>query len=90
MDSKTNPPTRLGPRPLPLHLMTAINAWSSSRGALPMLRNDSIDWNPEIAARAAEVDREAEQRGRIDPRGKFLAALHSPRELALKISGNRP
>jgi polyhydroxyalkanoate synthase subunit PhaC len=57
MDPKTNPPPRLGPRPLPLHLMTAINGWSSSRGALPMLRNDSIDWNPEIAARAAQLQK---------------------------------
>jgi len=57
MDPKTNPPPRLGPRPLPLHLMTAINGWTSSRGALPMLRNDSIDWNPEIAARAAQLQK---------------------------------
>lgn len=57
MDPKTNPPPRLGPRPLPLHLMTAINGWSSSRGALPMLRDDSIDWNPEIAARAAQLQK---------------------------------
>tara|TARA_R110002110_G_scaffold415612_2_gene651545 strand:+ start:13432 stop:14673 length:1242 start_codon:yes stop_codon:yes gene_type:complete len=57
MDPKTNPPPRLGPRPLPLHLMTAINGWSSSRGALPMLRNDSISWNHEIAARAAQLQK---------------------------------
>ena len=57
MDQKTNPPPRLGPRPLPLHLMTAINSWSSSRGALPMLRNASISWKPEVAARAAQLQK---------------------------------
>lgn len=57
MDPKTNPPPRLGPRPLPLHLMTAINGWSSSRGALPMLRDASISWKPEVAARAAKLQK---------------------------------
>ncbi len=57
MDQKTNAHPRLGPRPLPLHLMTAINSWSSSRGALPMLRNGSIAWNPEVAARADKLQK---------------------------------
>jgi polyhydroxyalkanoate synthase len=55
MDQTTNTHPRLGPRPLPLHLMTAINSWSSSRGALPMLRNASINWKPEVAKRAAKL-----------------------------------
>lgn len=57
MDPKTNPPPRLGPRPLPLHLTTAINSWSSSRGALPMLRNGSLNWKPEVVARAAQLQK---------------------------------
>ncbi|MEP4887757.1 MAG: alpha/beta fold hydrolase, partial [Alphaproteobacteria bacterium] len=57
MDPKINMHPRLGPRPLPLHLMTAINSWSSSRGALPMLRNASIVWKPEVAARAAQLQK---------------------------------
>lgn len=57
MDQTTNPPPRQGPRPLPLHLMTAINSWSSSRGALPMLRDASISWKPEVAARAAKLQK---------------------------------
>lgn len=57
MDPKTTAPPRLGPRPLPLHLATAINSWSSSRGALPMLRNGSVAWKPEVAARAAQLQK---------------------------------
>lgn len=57
MDQTTNAHPRLGPRPLPLHLMTAINSWSSSRGALPMLRNASIKWKPEVAERAAQLQK---------------------------------
>lgn len=57
MEPKTNAHPRLGPRPLPLHLTTAINSWSSSRGALPMLRNGSIAWKPEVAGRAAQLQK---------------------------------
>ena len=57
MDQTNDPRPRLGPRPLPLHLATAINGWSSSRGALPMLRNGSLNWNPGVAARAAQLQK---------------------------------
>lgn len=57
MEPKTPAHPRLGPRPLPLHLMTAINSWSSSRGALTMLRNGSIAWKPEVAARAEQLQK---------------------------------
>lgn len=46
-----NPP-RMGPKPLPLHLATAMNGWISSRAGLPLLKNESTIWNPEVAARA--------------------------------------
>jgi polyhydroxyalkanoate synthase len=49
------PAPRLGPRPLPLHLATAMNGWMSSRGALPMLRNGSLEWKPETASRSAAL-----------------------------------
>ncbi|MBS27991.1 MAG: poly-beta-hydroxybutyrate polymerase [Alphaproteobacteria bacterium] len=54
MDPAAKTP-RQGPRPLPLHLLTAMNGWMSSRGALPMLRNASTDWRPEVAKRAAQL-----------------------------------
>ena len=57
MDQTTNTHPRLGPRPLPLHMMTAINSWSSSRGALPILRNASIKWKPQVAERAAKLQK---------------------------------
>src|SRR3546814_6959319 len=36
-----NPPRRLGPRPLPLHLMAAGLTWASSRNALPLWSSGS-------------------------------------------------
>ncbi len=36
---------RLGPRPLPLHLSAAALAWTTSLGALPLLRQGSPPWN---------------------------------------------
>ncbi len=49
------PGPRLGPRPLPMHLMAASLAWTSSRAALPLLRNGSLPWRPEVSGRAAEL-----------------------------------
>jgi polyhydroxyalkanoate synthase subunit PhaC len=46
---------RLAPRPLPLHLATAMNGWTSSRGALPLLRNGSLAWRPEVAQAAQSL-----------------------------------
>jgi len=42
-------PSRLGPRPLPLHLMTATSAWLSSRAASPFLKNGLLPWKPALA-----------------------------------------
>ncbi len=50
--------TRRGPRPLPLHLATALNSWLSSQAALPLLRSDSIAWKPEVAARGAALSQQ--------------------------------
>jgi polyhydroxyalkanoate synthase len=49
---------RQGPRPLPLHLATALNSWLSSQAALPLLKSGSIEWRPEVAARAAALSRQ--------------------------------
>lgn len=77
---------RLGPRPLPVHLASAAMLWTSSRGALPLLKNGLLPWRPELrpaasalrqslAAVAAEdfvaaVDAELVRRS-----GDFLAGL---------------
>lgn len=55
--SETRPTLRGGPRPLPLHLTTALNSWLSSQAALPLLKNGSIDWRPEVAARGEALSR---------------------------------
>ena len=39
---------RLGPRPLPFHLMMAMNLYISSNAALPLLRNGSLNWSPKL------------------------------------------
>lgn len=49
---------RQGPRPLPLHLTTALNSWLSSQAALPLLKSGSIAWRPEMAARGAALSRQ--------------------------------
>ncbi len=59
-DGTAVPPAeaRLGPRPLPMHLTAAWLAWTSSRAALPLLRNGSPPWRPELleAASALQAD----------------------------------
>jgi polyhydroxyalkanoate synthase len=48
-------PSRLGPRPLPLHLAAANLAWASSLAALPLLKSGSIGWRPELKAAAQSL-----------------------------------
>jgi polyhydroxyalkanoate synthase subunit PhaC len=47
-----NPPLRLGPRPLPLHLMAAGLTWASSKNALPLWSSGSLPWKGDLAERA--------------------------------------
>jgi polyhydroxyalkanoate synthase subunit PhaC len=49
------PHRRLGPRPLPVHLLSAGTTWSSSLLALPLLKSGLLPWKPEIAPRAAAL-----------------------------------
>ncbi|MBT6096112.1 MAG: alpha/beta fold hydrolase [Rhodospirillaceae bacterium] len=51
----TQTTTRMGPRPLPLHLATQTLALMSSLAALPLLKNGSLSWNPNLASAAAEL-----------------------------------
>jgi len=41
---------RQGPRPLALHLTSAMGAWLSSRAAWPFLKKGLLPWRPELAA----------------------------------------
>ena len=59
---------RQGPRPLPLHLATALNSWLSSQAALPLLKSGSIDWRPEVAARGAALSRQLANAAVAQPR----------------------
>ena len=53
------PELRLGPRPLPLHLLAATNAWTSSWLASRLWKNESLPWSPQLAQRAAALVRES-------------------------------
>ena len=57
-------PRRLGPRPLPIHLSTAIGVWCSSKTASQLLKSGSIAWQPDLRESAARLSRDLD---RIDP-----------------------
>src|SRR5688572_27432855 len=42
-------PSRLGPRPLPLHLTTTATFWLTSRGGSALSRSGLLSWRPELA-----------------------------------------
>ncbi len=46
---------RQGPRPLGLHLTSAMGAWLSSRAGLPLLRKGLLPWRPEFAVQGAAL-----------------------------------
>ena len=46
---------RLGPRPLPLHLMMALNLYMSSNAALPLLRNGLLNWSPTLGKAGEKI-----------------------------------
>ena len=48
-------PTRLGPRPLPLHLMAHASTLMGSRAALPLLKNGLLPWKPDLAPEAESL-----------------------------------
>jgi polyhydroxyalkanoate synthase len=56
---KDAPPAahRQGPRPLALHLASAVTAWTSSLAALPLLSNGSLSWKPELADAGRALER---------------------------------
>src|SRR5512138_2341500 len=84
------PPPRLGPRPLPLHLLAAGLTWSACRSALPLwssgslpsrdLQGKATPGNGELAARAVALRRSLEG---ADP-AAFARAVE--REVARRLA----
>jgi polyhydroxyalkanoate synthase len=76
---------RLGPRPLPMNLATAVLTWTSCSAALPLSRTGSLSWRPELAARAKALAPELEK---ADPDALSGAVqAEARRRLAAFISG---
>ena len=71
---------RLGPRPLPLHLMAAALTWTSSRAALPLLNSGSPPWRPELRQAGAALEASLENH---DPEA-FQAAVE--RQLNARVT----
>ncbi|MCC6470985.1 MAG: alpha/beta hydrolase [Alphaproteobacteria bacterium] len=62
---------RLGPRPLPLHLMTAAWTCLTSSAAFPLLKQGLLPLRPELEADARSL---LDELARVDPQ-KFASAL---------------
>lgn len=54
---------RQGPRPLPLHLMAHASTLMGSRAALPLLKNGSLPWKPDLAPQAEALRRSLDAAG---------------------------
>ncbi len=52
--------SRVGPRPLALHLMAAATSYTSSNAALPLLKNGLLRWSPALAAAANPLQKDLE------------------------------
>ncbi|MGH6961928.1 MAG: hypothetical protein ACREE7_15710, partial [Dongiaceae bacterium] len=65
--------TRLGPRPLPMHLAIAAMTWLSSRGTWPLWSSASPLWRPEFRPQMQALDAVLEG---VEPKA-FAAALES-------------
>lgn len=64
---------RPGPRPILTHLALATGSWIGSAAALPLLRNGSLSWRPELAAAAASLRHDLDG---VDPEA-FAAAVQA-------------
>jgi polyhydroxyalkanoate synthase subunit PhaC len=51
-------PLRLGPRPLPLHLLAHLSTLLSSSAALPNLRTGSLAWKPHLLPAGKDLERQ--------------------------------
>jgi poly[(R)-3-hydroxyalkanoate] polymerase subunit PhaC len=72
--------TRVGPRPLPLHLLSASGVWTSSHLASTLSRNGLVGWKPALAPAAARLESSLKD---VPPEA-FAAALN--REIAARTA----
>ncbi len=80
------PAARLGPRPLPLHLGTALMTWASSESAWRLWKRDSPSSSPSSTAPEplASVIAEANELEARTGSGQFEASLH--REIGRRMA----
>jgi len=78
-------PLRLGPRPLPLHLGTALMTWASSESAWQLWKRDLPGSKPNSTPGSAPTEALAELLKEVAARdtGRFEAALH--REIGRRL-----
>ena len=81
MPPQPRPPARIGPRPLPLHLGTALMTWASSESAWQLWKRGSPNSNPSSAT-ADGLNEVLGEIAEADP-GRFAAALH--REIGRRL-----
>jgi len=68
---------RLGPRPLPLHLWTALLSSLSALAALPAARTGALPWSPKLTAEAAELTAAMQQAEPLALQGAVAAAAQA-------------
>ena len=81
MPPQPRPPARIGPRPLPLHLGTALMTWASSESAWQLWKRGSPSSNPGSPT-ADGLNAVLGEIAHADP-GQFAAALH--REIGRRL-----
>lgn len=87
MDWDQNQMLQMRPRPLALHLSTAMTSMMSSLAALPSARNNSLPWLPELKQTAAALTVEL---GGCDEAALFQAvAAECQNRLAAMLKGVR-
>src|SRR3954465_2396723 len=82
---RMHPPPRLGPRPLPLHLGTALMTWASSESAWQLWKRGSPSSNPASAPpeAVAQLQQEVAALEARAGSGRFEQALH--REIGRRL-----
>src|SRR3546814_9763321 len=82
-------PRRLGPRPLPLHLMAAGLTWASSRSALPLWNSGSLPLNGKLGngklGKGELAERAAALRASLDGTDIAVFAEAVEREVAGRV-----
>jgi len=83
-DSPPGESPRLGPRPLPLHLMAAGLTWASCKSGLPLWSSGSLPWKGNLAERAESLRNDLAQSRRGTDLAAFAAAVDA--EVARRLT----